>query len=188
MLTGLDFPDLSVEELPSGLFELSQDGFGGNETACVVIHRLHIRALAERLGLLGPEAGEGRTIDKLARRIRTLYERIDRFDDYLLNCSDHEHADLDWEVSYSRATCDIAQEFVRDLDDLPCHAESRSVAPAARVTSVGQQLSTVPAKSAAERAKDYRARRRVTNTATKVRDASRDAVTDQSALELEAVS
>ena len=96
---------------------IEQD-FGGNISS-VSLHRIHLRYLAEKLGLApATDARALKTITQLERRLRVLRERIDFLDDWLLRCSDTAHADLSFEQTYSSATLDIATEFCADLDDL----------------------------------------------------------------------
>jgi hypothetical protein len=113
-------PELSIALTTEGLIELEQQN-GLDEPDRIEIHPLHLRHMAEKMGLVGEmsasEADALRMVDKLARRLKMLHERIDRLDDLLLNCSDHAHANLDWEVSFSRATCDLADEFVREIEE-----------------------------------------------------------------------
>jgi len=37
--------------------------------------------------------------------------------DYLLNHSDHKHADLSYELTYATACIDLANEFCAELED-----------------------------------------------------------------------
>ena len=111
-----NIPNLKIESNDDGLITLEQDWCGNVDR--VAIHPLHLRYMAETFGLVttsDPQATK--TIGALTRRLLVLRERIDRLDDYLLNCSDHAHANLDWEVTFSRATCDIAAEFCAELAD-----------------------------------------------------------------------
>ena len=142
-------PHLNIEILSTGIVRLENESMNGDCFA-VELHPMHLRYIAEKLGLVremsASEADALRMVDKLARRLKLLAERIDRLDDYLLNCSDHKHADLEWEVQYSRATCELSDEFVREL------AESRAVVtPMSREQrdqgSAGSQSSAIAIKA-----------------------------------------
>lgn len=100
----------------------------GGDIHRVSLHSLHVRYMAEQLGLVAtsdPTATQ--RIDALSRRLRVLRDRLDRLTDYLLNHSDHAHADLDWEVTYCTATLDIADEFVADLVEVTPRDVTRDV-------------------------------------------------------------
>jgi hypothetical protein len=100
----------------------------GGTTHYVSLHLVHVKCIAERLGLVATTDpnGPGR-IEALSRRLRVLHGRLDRLTDYLLNHSDHAHADLDWETTYCTATLEIADEFVADLHDAP--SDRNPIAP-----------------------------------------------------------
>lgn len=100
----------------------------GGTTHYVSLHLIHVRLMAERLGLVAcTDPSAAQRIETLSRRLRLLHHRIDRLTDYLLNHSDHRHADLSWELTYSTATLDIADEFVQDLDDTAPEVTPRDV-------------------------------------------------------------
>jgi hypothetical protein len=112
-------PDLKIERMDDGIGDgliiLEQDN-GGNVDR-VAIHRLHVRYLAEKFGLIetsDPQAA--RTIATLERRIRLLRDRIDHLGDWLTNHPDREHADLDYEITYIEATSHLADEFCADME------------------------------------------------------------------------
>lgn len=129
-------PELKIEHLdaegPDALILLEQDS-GGNIDR-VAIHPLHLRHMAEQLGLIAaidPQAH--RTIATLKRRLFVLRERIDHLAQFLALHSDHEHADLSYEQTYARATAEIADEFCEELLDLkqaePVQAKPEPTAP-----------------------------------------------------------
>ena len=118
-----------IDDADGRLFILEQDSCGNIDG--VALHSIHVRYLAEKLGLtnLGdPHATQ--TIASLTRRIRVLADRIDALHDYLMNFSDTKHADFTWEQTYSKATLDIADEFCAELD----HAEEVTMAATTEAT------------------------------------------------------
>ncbi|MBA3773996.1 MAG: hypothetical protein H0X13_16345 [Ramlibacter sp.] len=106
-------------EVNGDTINLEQD-LGCGEVDRITLHPIHLRLLAECTGLLAPGSSTGRdlTIAWLCRQMRILYERINRLDDWLHEHSDHEHADLSYEMTYSFATWELAHEFVQQLPDL----------------------------------------------------------------------
>ncbi len=110
-------PNLKIERTGDGLILLEQDDNSGNFIS-LAIHPIHLRHLAERFGLVcarDPQAQK--TIATLTRRLRLLRDRIDHLGDYLTNCSDCSHANLDYELTYITATAALADEFCAELDD-----------------------------------------------------------------------
>jgi hypothetical protein len=113
------FPDLKIELMDDGtgdgLILLEQESSGNVDR--VAIHPIHLRYMAEKLGLVATsDPAAQRTITTLARRLVLLRDRIDHLGSYLANHSDHRHADLSYECTYATATADIAEEFCIDLD------------------------------------------------------------------------
>lgn len=111
-------PDLKIEHIADGvgdgLILLTQDNCGNTDS--VAIHPIHIRYMAEKMGLIqtiDPKAQN--TIATLTRQLLALRERIDHLADWLANHSDHKHADLSYELTYANATADIAEAFCYDL-------------------------------------------------------------------------
>lgn len=144
-----EIPALKIEKLADGCLMLTVEDTMGNGDDCVVVHPLHLRLMAERLGLAremsASDADALRTISKLGRRLRLLQERIDHLDSYLVNCSDHAHANFDYEMAFSAATLDLADEFCRELDEsgavvTPRHTASRGTQRDGRKATVAEQL------------------------------------------------
>lgn len=145
-----EVPALKIELMADGCLRLEAEDPFGNGPDVVSVHPMHLRLMAERLGLAcemsASEADALRTISKLGRRLRLLQERIDHLDDYLVNCSDHAHAVLDYEMAFSAATLDLADEFCRELDEsgavvTPRHTASRVTQRDARkVATPAEQL------------------------------------------------
>jgi len=114
-------PELKIEQMSDehGSLILLEQDCGGNIDR-VAIHPIHLRYMAEHFGLVkasDPEAAKH--IATLERRLRLLRDRINHLGDWLANHSDHEHADLSYELTYATATADLADEFCADMDDCP---------------------------------------------------------------------
>lgn len=108
--------NLTIETGADGSTILEQDT--GGDISRVYLHPVHLRALAEKAGLVetsDPQAAK--TIASLTRRLLVLRDRIDHLGDYLTRHSDHQHANLDYELTYITATADIAAEFCADLPE-----------------------------------------------------------------------
>lgn len=113
------FPELKIEHLSdgmdNGLILLEQDSSGNIDR--VAIHPIQLRYMAEKIGLV--QSGEPqaqKTIATLQRRMTLLRDRIDTLHNYLVNHSDHRHADLSYEVTYATACLDLADEFCADFE------------------------------------------------------------------------
>ena len=113
-------PDLKIEHITDGMGDglilLTQDNCGNVDS--VAIHPMHLRYMAEKLGLI--ETGDltaQKTIATLTRQMLALRERIDHLAEWLANHSDHKHADLSYEMTYATATADIAEAFCYDLSE-----------------------------------------------------------------------
>jgi chromosome segregation ATPase len=114
MIDCIRIPELQIET-DGDLIYLEQDS-GGNIDR-VAIHRLHVRHMAEKFGLVETaDLQAAKTIAKLERRLRLLRDRIDHLGNWLTNVSDREHADLDYEITYIEATSDLADEFCADME------------------------------------------------------------------------
>jgi hypothetical protein len=108
-------PDLMIATTTDGLIELEQQN-GLDDPDRIQIHPLHVRLMAERLGLVPvSDVNAARTVATMVRRLQVLHARIDNLAEWLAVHSDHEHADLSYEMTYARATADIADEFCADL-------------------------------------------------------------------------
>jgi hypothetical protein len=112
----IEIPNLTIDRDgtdPDTQVMLTQD-FGGN-TSMVTLHPCQVKLLAERMGILAPDAEAQRTIARLSRQMRVLLERINHLDDWLHTQSDTARADLSYEQTYSMATWELAHEFCADL-------------------------------------------------------------------------
>ena len=120
-------PELKIESMgdKSGLILLEQDS-GGNIDR-VAIHPVHLRYMAEKMGMLeSRDPAAQKTIATLQRRLLVLRDRLENLHDYLVNHSDHRHADLSYEVTYATACLDIANEFCADFDSTASAPESET--------------------------------------------------------------
>jgi hypothetical protein len=115
-----NFPDLKIELMTGGESDgliLLEQSNGGNIDR-VAIHPIHVRYLAEKMGLIETSDPTARkTIAALTRRLLALEGRIVHMAYWLTNHSDSKHADLSYEQTYAMATADIAEEFCADLVD-----------------------------------------------------------------------
>ena len=122
MLTA-DIPGLKIEradnENHESLITLEQDD-GCGKIASVVLHPIHVRYLAEHVGLLEmADQQSQKTIAAMKRRLEALYDRICFLHNYLCNHSDNKHADLFFEQGYAAATVDIGYEYLIESGVLP---------------------------------------------------------------------
>lgn len=132
----------SIELLSNGNVRVTTSDL--QDQYLVDLHPMHLRFIAEKLGLVremsASEADALRMVDKLARRIRLLAERIGHLGEYLALYSDSKHADLSYEQTYATATADLADEFVREIDEsgavvTPLKRSERQESDAASVTA-----------------------------------------------------
>lgn len=129
-----EIPHLKIERLANGCIRLENESMG--DSYMVDVHPLHLRYMAEQLGLVGAmsdtEAQALRTVDKLTRRLNLLHERIAKMDSWLWEHRDFDEADINVEVWFSKATLDLSTEFQAEISEAsrhvtPRHAESRSL-------------------------------------------------------------
>jgi hypothetical protein len=132
-----------VEDKQGSLILLEQDS-GGN-TDRVAIHQIHLRYMAEKFGLITTsDPTAHKTIAMLTRRLLLLRDRMDNLHNYLVNHSDHKHADLSYEVTYATACVDLADEFCAELVDLtPVKSNDDSEKPAATTLQASPQASLI---------------------------------------------
>lgn len=97
---------------------LTQQDSGLDDPQTVVLHPWQLRAACEHFGIVVSGQQAARTIATLSRRLRVLQVRIKHLREYMVECSDTTHANLDYEIGFIDATADIANEFCADLDDL----------------------------------------------------------------------
>ncbi len=104
-----------VDDQKGRAIMLTQQVDNYDAPAEVLMHPWQLRAVCERFGIIASDPQAAKTIATLTRRLLVLRDRIDRLNDYLLNHSDHKHADLTYELTYSTATAEIAAEFCAEL-------------------------------------------------------------------------
>jgi len=121
--------NLNIEFEDDGSVALEQDCTGN--ISRIWIHPIQLRYLAEKAGLVETSDPQAlRTIARLKRQMLALNERVGHLAYYLANHSDSEHANLDYEQTYTAATADIAAEFCADLvNDHPTPANSAPMQP-----------------------------------------------------------
>ncbi len=118
-----------VDDSQGRAIMLTQPADNYDEPGSVLIHPWQLRAVCEQFGIIAADQQAAKTIATLQRRLLVLADRIDTLANYLSNHSDHKHADLDYELTYSNATADIAAEFVAELDDVQVVTEPPKRAP-----------------------------------------------------------
>jgi hypothetical protein len=91
-----------------------QEGF--EDAHVVLVHPWQLRAVCEQFGIIASDPQAAKTIATLQRRMVLLRDRINTLHDYLLNHSDHRHADLSYELTYATACIDLADEFCAEFD------------------------------------------------------------------------
>ena len=114
---------------------LTQHSTGYNEPETVLLHPWQLKGVCEQFEIIAVDPTAAKTIAILTRRLQALADRVHFLADYLANNSDHQHADLDYETTYARATSDIAYEFCAELDGVqvctePSEASKPPKAPA----------------------------------------------------------
>lgn len=141
--------DLSYEVDEDGGVNLEQDA-GCGEVSRITLHPVHVRLLAEEAGILAPSSNieADRTIARLSRQMRLLFERIDQLDDWLNQAAQRGHEDLAMETTYSFATWELAQEFVTELP-IPRSTTPKANTRKSGAVSTGKNPESggVPAKS-----------------------------------------
>lgn len=113
-------PAVDIELLDNGTVRVT-DKSCFDQDFSVDLHPIHLRLIAERLGLAremsASEADALRTVDKLARRLRLLHGRIEQMHKWLSENKDFEQADITVEYWYSDATLDLANEFIAEVKE-----------------------------------------------------------------------
>lgn len=121
MKLDINLPPLEIEydaaEGRDAQVTLRQDQ-GGNISE-VYLHPIQVQLLGERLGLAMPDLQPGpraqMLIDSLTRKLAALHYRIDEMDNLIMN-ADHEHANLSELTAHSRASLEIAIEYMLEID------------------------------------------------------------------------
>ncbi|MDQ0084562.1 biotin operon repressor [Variovorax boronicumulans] len=133
-----NIPQVEIELLEGGNVRVT-DKSDFNQDYSVDLHPIHLRLIAEKMGLVremsASEADALRMVDKLARRIGVLQERILQLDKWLWEHPDPDCADIGTEIWFSAGTLDLANEFLLEIGEsravvTPRHDESRAGTPA----------------------------------------------------------
>ena len=115
---------------------------GIEDSDTIVVHPWQLRAVCEQFGLIASDPQAEKTIATLQRRMVLLRDRIDRLHHYLVNHSDHKHADLSYEVTYATACIDLAEEFCAEFapDEAITVTTSGASTPATECSPAPNQL------------------------------------------------
>ncbi len=92
-----------------------QDGI--EEPHSILVHPFQLRAVCERFGIIASDQQAAKTIATLQRRMVGLRERIDDLADWMIQFSDHKHADLSHEMTCLEALQDLAGEWCADFEE-----------------------------------------------------------------------
>jgi len=142
-------PAVDIELLDGGTVRVTDKSDPGQDYS-VDLHPIHLRLIAERLGLMATvsdtEAQALRMVDKLVRRMGVLHERILQLDRWLWDQTDFEDANIETEIWFSAATLELSNEFRAEI------AEAGYVSTPRRTESVpgnnpvgsGQQTQAKP--------------------------------------------
>ena len=141
-----NIPELKIEMTDDGqgdgLIFLEQDSCGNID--CVAIHPIHLRYMAEKMGLVeSSDPTAAKTIATLQRRMLALRDRIESLADWMARYSDHKHADLSHETTLLHAMADLAREWCHDFEELEqaAHHSSLSMVNSAKPTECTPALS-----------------------------------------------
>ena len=106
-------PDLRIEVSQDEAIVILQQTDHSGEDDRISVHREQVRILAEHFGMLPARTQARATVEALARRLLKLHERIDHLGEHL-----HAHVEDQYAQQYAMASCEIADEFVADLEAL----------------------------------------------------------------------
>jgi hypothetical protein len=107
--------ELVNDECGTAIMLTQQDGI--EEPQSVLVHPWQLRAVCEQFGIIASDTQAAKTIATLQRRMLGLRERIDELYDWMLQFSDHRHADLSHEMTSLDALRDLAGEWCADFDE-----------------------------------------------------------------------
>lgn len=112
-----EIPALSITLLDDGNLRLEDKSY--SDDAIVDVHPIHLRLMAERLGLVrevsASDADMVRTIATLNRRLLLLQQRVKHLHEMLAITASAGREDLDYELTHCGATIDLLDEFCADL-------------------------------------------------------------------------
>jgi len=119
MTTKLTHHHLTAEQVNdehgTAILLTQQDGI--EEPQSVLVHPFQLRAVCEQFGIIASDTRAAKTIATLQRRMVGLRERIDDLTCWMAKHSDHEHADLTYEMTRLRALRDLADEWCADFEE-----------------------------------------------------------------------
>jgi hypothetical protein len=121
----IQFPQIDIATTSDGLIELEQQ-CGLEDADRIVVHPVHIRTMAEQIGLIAPApetapdlptyAEQARTIDRLQRNMLRLRQHALQTQD-AMRCADWNHADLTFEMQLMNGMVDLCDMAVDDFAD-----------------------------------------------------------------------
>lgn len=116
------------DQIPAVNIELIEDGLEKGlivletchdwERMKIKIHPLHVRYLAEKIGLINSNDQQRlKTVEALRRKLFKLRDRAIELSEHLGDCSLNDKAVIDTCWHYAVASADIAAEFCAELED-----------------------------------------------------------------------
>lgn len=87
-----------------------------NEPDTIMVHPWQLRAVCEQFGIIASDQQAAKTIATMQRRMQGLRARIDAITDWMMQHSDHRHADLTYEVTQLQALQDLASEWCAEFE------------------------------------------------------------------------
>ncbi len=150
-------PHLNIETLDNGNLRLENETVG--DSYVVDLHPIHVRLLAERLGLIASPsdpsadqptlAEQARDIDRLKRNMLRVRQHALELQCKFANDADWKHADLTFEMGLINALVDLLDMAVDDFaDDFTAH-EPAPYAPAAQVHTQNESITKSNSKTKA---------------------------------------
>lgn len=154
-------PHLSIETLDNGNLRLENETVG--DSYVVDLHPIHVRLLAEQLGLIARPsesiadqptlAEQARDIDRLKRNMLRVRQHALQLQYKFANDADWKHADLTFEMGLINTLVDLLDMAVDDFADDFTSSDPTPYVPA----SMGDAQDPQPRKSGADREKARRA-------------------------------
>jgi len=117
-----EVPAVDIELLENGIVRVT-DKSDFQDDHSVDLHPIHLRLIAERMGLAASvtdsEAQALLMVDKLARRMRVLHERIKKVHEWMWENADRgfDECDINIEAWFIDATLDLSKEFMAEIEE-----------------------------------------------------------------------